>query len=169
MDVLVGTNYHVEKIDGREIQKPLPKLLHSRAQAHSMAALSAVIPADYEVLSELNVICGEDRLIPDVVVTPRSARYVDGDLADPATVCVEIMSPGQTLSSVFDRAERLLNAGTAAVWIIWPERLQAWRYTAQDLSETPDRLEARIGSKEIAIRTEEVWTSLTAGRPARLT
>jgi Uma2 family endonuclease len=160
MEALVATKYHIEKIDGREIQKPLPKIFHSRAQAHILSALAAVVPADYEVLSELNVICGQDRLIPDIAVVGRCARYVDGDLADPAALCVEIMSPGQTLSTVFDRAERLLNAGVTAVWIIWPERRQAWAYTPQHLSESQEMLEARFDSGEIVIPTQEIWNSL---------
>ena len=33
--VLTGTAYHSELIDGREVEKPLPKLLHARIQSLS--------------------------------------------------------------------------------------------------------------------------------------
>jgi Uma2 family endonuclease len=160
MAVLAGTDYHIETIDGRDLQKPLPKILHARAQAHILRTLAGKIPANYEALSELNVICGEDRLIPDIAIAQRGARYVDGDLADPAALCVEILSPGQTLSSIFDRAERLLNTGTATVWIVWPERRQAWAYTANGLLEAPQTLCAAFNADQIAISVQEIWNSL---------
>ena len=79
----------------------------------------------YRVLSELNVLCGDDRLVPDITVARRNAKYRDGDLADPASLCIEIFSPGQTFSTLLDRAERLVKAGTPVCWLIWPERRQA--------------------------------------------
>jgi Uma2 family endonuclease len=160
MPVLARADYHMETIDGRDVQKPLPKNLHSRAQAHLLRALSGKIPENYEALSELNVICGEDRLIPDVAIVERAARYIDGDLADAALLCVEILSPGQTLSSIFDRAERLLKAGTAAVWVVWPEPPQAWIYTAEGLPEAATTLRAAAAANEIAISVRDIWNSL---------
>jgi len=105
--VLVEPAYHTELIDGCEVEKPLPKNLHAFIQTFLGAALLARLPRRYRAATELNVLCGADRLVPDVTVMERSARYENGDLADPPVLAVEIMSPGQTLSDLVDRCERL--------------------------------------------------------------
>jgi len=162
MAVLTRTEYHVERIDGREIQKPVPKKLHSVIQDYMGRKLAEKIPDSCQVLPELNVICGEDRLVPEITVASRSARCIDGDLADPAVLCVEIMSPGQTLSNIFDKAERLLNSGLPICWIVWPERRQAWAYTVGGLSEAIDALTAEMpdGPAPVTISTADMWGSL---------
>src|SRR5581483_7378335 len=129
--VLAHTPYHLELIDGREIEKPLPEKLHAIIQSYLSRALGSSLPRAVQVLSELNVLCGrnhEDRLVPDITIAARNAAYRDGDLLDSAILCVEILSPGQALSNLFDKAERLLIAGTPVCWIIWPESRQAWVY-----------------------------------------
>jgi Uma2 family endonuclease len=162
MATLAGTEYHTERIDGHDVQKPLPKFLHAAIQMYLLRSLADKLPAAYRVLPELNVLCKDDRLVPDITVAARSARYVDGDLADGAALCVEIMSPGQTLSSLFNRAERLLKCGTAMCWIILPEKRQAWMYTADGLSEAAESLTFRFSPEEtvIAISAADLWASV---------
>jgi Uma2 family endonuclease len=116
------------------------------------------------VLSELNVLCGEnqrDRIIPDITVALREAEYRDGDLAAPAVFCVEILSPGQTLSNILDRAERLLKAGTPMCWVIWPERRQAWMYTVDGLQQANESLRAAVPDEgAIEIPLSEMWAEI---------
>ena len=159
--VLVQPTYHVELINGREIQKPLPKKKHFLIRSYLVWRLRNDLPTRYRVGSELNVLCGPDRLVPDVVVVERSARYQDDDLADPAILCVEIISPGQTLAELFDKADRLLKAGTPLCWIIWPERRKAWMYSADDLEETKTHLRATLpegGLLEVELAA--MWSEL---------
>ena len=135
--------YHVELIGGIEIQKPLPKKFHAIVQARLIVALSKWQEANgitCEVLPELDVLCGrnrEDRLIPDITVAPESAHYIDGQLADAALLCVEIMSPGQTIGSLFDKCDRIHLGGTEVCWVVWPERKRCWMYLSNgELAET---------------------------------
>ena len=93
------------------------------------------LPPGFDAMPELNVLCGSDRLVPDLTVARQSARYVNGDLADGPDLAVEILSSGQLLVDVLDRCNRLLKAGTAMCWIIWPERRRAWNYSSNDLAE----------------------------------
>jgi Uma2 family endonuclease len=160
--VLTRPEYHVELIDGREVQKPLPKNLHAFIQSYLIRVLGARLSGQkYRVLPELNVFCGEDRLVPDITVAARKAEYRDGDLADPALLCVEIVSPGQTFSALVDRAERLLKSGTPACWLIWPERRQAWTYTAENIREATEVLSASLGDEDsIEITVAEMWAEL---------
>ena len=112
-------------------------------------------------MSELNVLCGSDRLVPDVTVALRNARYQDGDLADPAILCAEILSPGQTVSNLFDKADRILKAGTPLCWMIWSERRKAWMYSLKDLVEAIDTLRVVLDdSDRVDIPLAEMWREL---------
>ena len=135
MSALLTERYHFERIDGREVEKPLPKKLHAFIQEYLCFYFRVNLPAFLRAAPELNVLCAEDRLVPDVTVMMRSARYLDGDLAEPPVLAVEILSPGQTVGDLFGKADRLLKAGTATCWIIWPENRKAWTYTSSDLVE----------------------------------
>ncbi len=159
--VLATPVYHVERIDGCERQKPLPKQLHAFAQMFLMRQLLADLPSSFLPLPELNVLCGEDRLVPDITVVRQGARYDDGDLAEPAALAVEILSPGQTLSDLLDKAERLLRAGTPLAWVIWPERRKAWEYSLDDLKEASMTLGISLSSdRKLEISLAELWNLL---------
>jgi len=163
MGAVLVESYHVELIDGRKVQKPWPKKLHSMAQTFLIQWFGRELSKEYRALSELNVLCGSDRLVPDVTVTLRTSRYSDGDLADPAALCVEILSPGQTVGDLFDKANRLIKSGVSTCWIIWPERRKAWIYTSGDLIEAAELLKAEIpnmSSSELQVRVEEMWAEL---------
>jgi Uma2 family endonuclease len=159
--VLVQSTYHLELIDGREIQKPLPKKYHFLIESYLIRVLANDLPKRYRVGPELNVLCGPDRLVPDVVVVGRDAHYENGDLADPAILCVEIMSPGQTLAELFDKAGRLLKAGTPLCWIIWPERRKVWMYSADDLEEAKTQLRAALpDGSMLVVELAAMWSEL---------
>ena len=159
--VLVQPTYHVELIDGREVQKPLPRLKHARIQTYLIRKLGNDLGRTYEALSELNVLCGEDRLTPDVTVSRRDARYENENLADPAVFCVEILSPGQRLAELFDKADRLLKTGTPLCWIIWPERRKAWMYSANDLEEAKTHLRAPLHEdSSVEVELAAMWGEL---------
>ncbi len=153
--------YHLERIDGREIQKPLPKKLHFLIERYLVIVLSRDLPKRYVAGPELNVLCGEDRLVPDVSVVERNARYEDGDLADPPLLAVEILSPGQTLGQMFGKADRLLRAGAPVCWVIWPERRQAWMYSSDLLIEAKETLTASLSDgSHLEISLAEMWAEL---------
>ena len=159
--VLVQPAYHLELIDGREVQKPLPKRYHFLIESYLIHTIANSLPSRYRVGPELNVLCGPDRLVPDVVVVERSARYQNDDLADPAILCVEIISPGQTLAELFDKANRFIKAGTPLCWIIWPERRKAWMYSDDDLEEAKTQLRAALPDGGVlAIDLAAMWQEL---------
>ena len=166
--------YHVELVDGREIEKPLPKKWHILIQTYLTLALNRdLLPNDYRALPELNVLTGgrtadgrREYIIPDLVITQRSARYEDGDLAEAPLWGVEILSPGQTMGDLFVRAERLLKLGCPLVWVIWPEKRKAWEYSLADLREVESGLtacltaDANTEPRFIRIQLAEMWAEL---------
>ena len=158
--VLVEPTYHTELIDGCEVEKPLPKNLHAFIQTFLGAVLLARLRRRYRAATELNVLCGADRLVPDVTVMERSARYENGDLADPPVLAIEIMSPGQTLSNLLDRCERLHKAGTSQCWIVWPEQRQAWMFTPVSLEAAKENLTVSLGDSSLEISLAEIWSEL---------
>ena len=155
-------SYHLELIDGREIEKPLPKKFHVFVQSYLNFILMRDLPRRYRAASELNVLCGDDRLVPDLTVMEREAHFINGDLADPPLLIIEILSPGQTIGQLFDRADRLVRAGAPVCWIIWPERRKAWLYSAEDVTEARDSLVAALPGSDpgITIPLAELWAEL---------
>lgn len=159
--VITQPSYHLELIDGREVEKPLPKKLHAFVQSYLIFVLSRDLPRKYRCAPELNVLCGKDRLVPDVTVMDRDARYIDVDLADPPVVAIEILSPVQTIGQLFDRADRLVRAGAPVCWMIWPERRKAWLYSAEDVVEARDSLTAALpGDATLAVPLADLWAEL---------
>jgi Uma2 family endonuclease len=167
--------YHIELIDGRETEKPLPKKLHSLVERYLIVALSRLLPARCIVAPELNVLTGgrttdgrREYVVPDLVVVDRHAKYEDGDLAEPPLWAVEILSPGQTIGDLFIRAERLLKLGTPMVWVIWPERRKAWEYSVRITSlfelEESNKTLAGVGM-ELEIQLDEMWADMDLNNP----
>ena len=169
--VLTEPLYHVELIDGREVPKPLPKKLHVLIERYLIVELSLKLPANYLALPELNLLTGgktvdgrREYVVPDVVVVGRSARYEEGDLAEPPLWAVEILSPGQTIGDLFIRAERLLKLGCPMVWVIWPEKRKAWEYTQANLEELGGKLTGQLPNGTdpayVNVHLTEMWAAL---------
>ncbi len=160
MSTVLVEPYHTELIDGRELEKPLPKKLHWLIQSYLVVKLASMLDKRFQVGSEANVRCGEDRLIPDVIVVERNARYEDGDLAGPALLAIEILSTRQTIGALFDKAYRLLKAGTPCCWVIWPEKRQAWICTLDNLHEAVGSFRLPLEEGSVEINLAEMWAEL---------
>jgi Uma2 family endonuclease len=166
-------HYHLELIDGHEIEKPLPRKLHILIQRYLMLLLTNQLPAHYMAMPELSVLTGgrtasgrREYIVPDLQIVERTAQYEDGDLAVPPIWGVEILSPGQTIGDLFVRAERLLKVGAPMVWVIWPEKRKAWMYSPSELVEATNTLKAPLPGTQgaepdfIEIQTHAMWAEL---------
>lgn len=139
--VLTNAKYYIERIDGREIEKPTPKKLHARLQAALLRELFKHELIDLEVLPNLDVLIGNgDWLVPDIVLCRRDAKYENGMLAESPPLAVEIISPDQTLGNLLDKCERLHRAGTEMCWVLWPEKSRAWTFTSGGVPEVAECL-----------------------------
>ena len=163
--------YHVELIDGCEIEKPLPKKLHFLVERYLVLVLSRILPDRYIAGPELNVLTGgrtpdgrREYIVPDVVVVDRAAKYEEGDLAEAPVLGVEILSPGQNIGDLFVRAERLLKLGCPMVWVVWPEKRQAWEYSTDSLREATTTLSRRLTLEDVVVEVElaGLWAALDA-------
>lgn len=137
--VFTTTGYHLELINGQEVQKLLPEKLHALVQTRLAIQLSQWQGQfNLLVMTELALLCGNQhdaRIVPDVVVARRGAIYEDGMLAQGAELAIEIMSPGQMFSDLLSKCELLHSGGTEYCWILWPEKKSAWHYFADGTLE----------------------------------
>lgn len=166
--VLTTPQYHVELIDGREVEKPLPKHLHAMCQTFVAEELNHAFQRQYRAVSELNILTGgrtpegrREYIVPDITVMAPGMRYEDGDLAESPLWAVEILSPGQTIDDVFVRAGRLLKLGCPLTWVIWPEKRQAWEYRPNDLTEKFDALTGELpDGTQVRVELAEMWEEM---------
>ncbi len=160
--VLAEALYHEEVIDGQTVQKAPPKRLHVQFQKHLTSELDTHLPDFWEALPELTLVVGSDRVVPDITVVHKTARYDDGELAETPLVAIEIMSPGQMMSEVLKRCERLLQAGTPSCWIFRPEQEKAWEYSLSDLVQVNEILdlsvnEANFSAPVLKLNLTDLW------------
>jgi Uma2 family endonuclease len=114
-------------IDGEVKERNLGERSHSFLQA-IIAALFFNYFDVWNVVAgtELRVRVGATRVrIPDVCVLRRS------DPADPVVlvaplICIEVLSPGDTLRSQRDRVDDYLAMGVEHIWLIDPVSREAW-------------------------------------------
>lgn len=162
---------HTELIDGREVHKPLPKLLHILLQRYLIVVLTKILPHQYWALPEWNILTGgrtpdgrREYVVPDIVVALRSAQIEDGDLAEPPVFAVEILSPGQTIAEMFMRADRLVKLGCPMVFVIWPEKRRAWEYRRESLAEVHSDLTLQLPPETepqtVTLNMSEMWAEL---------
>jgi Uma2 family endonuclease len=153
--------YHTELIDGREIEKPLPTKLHAIVQKFLMFWLQQILPASYDYLPELRVICAAEGIVPDLAVFRRNAKFLEGHLAEPPELAVEIGSPGQPFSKLLEKCEKLAAAGAPLCWIVLPEKRQAFSFADFSLTEEKDVLRLSIAStRTVGLPLAELWAEL---------
>jgi hypothetical protein len=62
---------------------------------------------------------------------------------------------------LFDKADRLVRSGCPVCWVIWPERRQAWMYSADHMMEATQSLTASLSDGgRIEVNLAEMWAEL---------
>ena len=137
--------FPAQLIDGWLIKEPAPTYDHQRFSSRIHARLVALVGPDQAVHAPLDVVL-DDRNVyqPDVVVlreppVPGQARSA------PPLLVVEVLSPATAQRDRTVKRDRLLEAGTAEVWLVDPLRRQIERHDAQGMLEA--RGDASIASR----------------------
>jgi Uma2 family endonuclease len=82
----------------------------------------------FEAFPELHARLRETEFrVPDIIVE-RKPVINEEYPALPVYLCIEILSPDQTLRQLFDKCERYHAWGTEYCWVIDPEAPAAWEY-----------------------------------------
>ncbi len=145
-----------EYIDGKVIQKPMPKGKHSTIQTELSTAINVVLKSNKtaRAFSELRCTFGERSIIPDITVFTweKIPRDDNGEIADSFQVApdwtIEILSPEQSYSRVTKNILHCLDHGTQLGWLIdpqeksvlvyFPKQQPAFIDTPTDILPVPD-------------------------------
>jgi Uma2 family endonuclease len=107
---------------GSAIRKPMPTVLHGIIQALIIVLLEK---AGWNTASEVRLkVRSEAEPVPDVIAIRDQFTSLYPTAAP--ELCVEILSPSDTLAKALDKAHRYILWGTQSVWIIDPEKRTAW-------------------------------------------
>ena len=125
-----------EYIDGKIIQKPMPKGKHSTIQTELSAALNVALKPQKiaRAFSELRCTFGGRSTVPDVTVFTwnRIPRDENGEIADSFQAApdwtIEILSPEQSHTRVTKNILHCLDNGTKLGWLIDPSEQSIFAY-----------------------------------------
>lgn len=119
-------------VDGAVLERNTGKRKHAYAQAQIVIWFGRRTEAPaLEPLTELRVRIGPARIrIPDVVVC--EVPIPDEEISTtPPYLCVEVMSPEDTVARMQDRLDDYLNLGVANIWVVDPWKRRGWHVTAE--------------------------------------
>lgn len=154
-----------EWIDGRNIQKAMPTLFHSRLQRNLVNYLNQQTE-EFEAIQELRCVIPPYSPVPDIVVVSCD-RLTEGDrpLQGAPEWLIEIRSPDQSTLDLQHKILHCLRHGTQLAWLIDLSRHQIWVWQGDDLPcvySGADRVP--VYGIELRITVEEVMAMTTQKR-----
>ena len=141
-----------EYLDGMLLERNVGKRKHSRMQMLMGSALVAQeSTGGVIVLSEQRLQITRTRVrIPDLCVI-RASDPDDQVVVHAPLLCIEILSPDDTMSGMQDRVDDYLSIGTGIVWIVDPWRRKAYTADPSGLRECPD---GKLASKDSQLQVD---------------
>lgn len=138
-----------EYLEGVLRPRPMPTKLHALIQYLLVTMLRR---QGVEALAEVSVRISETRfLVPDVIA---DSFIEDPYPTRPVSLCVEILSPEDRLSSAFAKCEEYHAWGVPYCWVIDPVKQIAWEYHAQsDPARTEKTGTLRAGRLSVNLAT----------------
>jgi len=104
----------------------------------------------YRTLLSVRLQIRSDRYrIPDIALIQIEAAGEE-IVKTPPLLCIEVMSPRDTLARIRQRAQDYFAMGVPVCWIIDPVSGQAWTATPAGLAETTDGI-LRVGDIEMPL------------------
>ena len=118
-----------EYIDGKIVQKPMPKTRHSRLQGKLVSTINEITEGQQiaSAFPELRCTFGGRSLVPDIVVLQWEKIQFDetGELIDdvfiPPDWVIEILSPEQSANRVTGNVLHCLTHGCQLGWLLDPD------------------------------------------------
>jgi Uma2 family endonuclease len=115
-----------EYVDGHLLPKGIGTRKHLRIQRRLLELLSSC--QGFEAFPELHTRLREREFrIPDIVVERKPVGDQEYPV-EPVYLCIEILSPDQTLPQLIEKCKHYHAWGTDYCWIIDPEKPSAWEY-----------------------------------------
>jgi len=145
-------------IDGEVLERNVGEYDHSRLQT-VLSAYFFVREKQWgiTVVSEQRVQVSPARFrVPDlcVVVGGKPAEQI---FTKPPMLCIEILSPEDTMSRTLDRVNDFLTFGVSHVWVLDPRTKRAYGYTASGMREVKDGV-LRTDDPQIIVPLTEIFS-----------
>lgn len=135
--------HDAEFVEGRIVERPAPVWEHSTLQGFLICELWRLCrPSGFFMVPEQRVKTCSDRFrVPDVcVVAEKPDEQSRGIVTRPPYLCVEILSPADTTSEMFEKIREYLNFGAQWVWMIDPASLSGQIHSQTDGVNVEDRI-----------------------------
>lgn len=87
--------------------------------------------------------------VPDICIECGPAKPPQ-ILAEPPLLCVEILSPSDTIEDIQERVDDYLAMGVPFVWVVSPRSRRGWIHTPDGVKEAKDGI-LRTTAPELAI------------------
>lgn len=152
-----------EYVDGLLVPKGMGNRKHSRLQRRLLELLRAF--SEFEAFPELHAKLRETEFrIPDIAVErkPVSEEFYPTRAVH---LCIEILSPDQTLGQTLEKCEHYHAWGTPYCWVIDPERQTAWQYDRSGEPQPRRSADELLTAGAIHVTVEEIFAVLTEPRP----
>lgn len=137
---------------GVAVQKKMPTVLHGIVQAILIMLLEK---AGWNTASEVRLkIASDAEPVPDVIAV--QGKFKGRYPTTAPALCIEILSPRDTLATTLEKASTYIAWGSQCVWIIDPEKRTAWSLSPDAVDGptwvAPNRL-LRIAETSIELTT----------------
>jgi Uma2 family endonuclease len=163
----LATSYRPDRdyIDGEVRERNLGEQPHALIQI-TLAAILHNHRKKWQirVLPEQRVQVSKTRYrIPDVCVLAASAS-AEGIVREAPMICIEVLSPGDTIGSIQERADDYTEMGVPFIWAIDPLRRRAWVMSSDGLMKVREA-ELTVPGTPIRINLAEVFAELDEIQP----
>jgi Uma2 family endonuclease len=143
-------------IEGEVLERNVGKRRHGYAQARIVMWFGrrTELPR-LKPITELRMRVAPNKIrIPDVVVS--EVPLPDEEVfTSPPYLCIEVMSPDDTMASLQDRLDDDLEFGVPNVWVVDPWKHRGWRVTAEGWATATDGI-MRTADGQIAMPLADV-------------
>lgn len=141
VDEYLRTMYRPDRdyVDGEVIERNLGEREHSDLQTE-LAHIFRNHRRDWKTFAyvEQRVQVSKTRFrVPDVCVCV-GEKPTEPIFRTPPFICIEVLSPDDTLAGVQDRIDDYMKFGVPYVWVINPRNRRAWSYTSTGSNEAKD-------------------------------
>jgi Uma2 family endonuclease len=138
-------------VDGEVVERNLGERKHSRTQREILYYLRDRYPGLRErLLPEQRVQVKPTRFrVPDICVIDADAPEEE-IITVPPELCIEILSPEDSMTRTLERIKEYFSMGVPAYWIVDPVRREGWVATPGLLEEATDGV-LRAGAIEMPL------------------
>ncbi len=136
VDQYLSTSYEpdCEYVDGQLVERNSGEKPHSRMQGELLLQLhDRAREFGMEALLSLRVRMSETRYrVPDATVLRESQEDI---VTTPPFICIEVLSPEDTMQYMQEKIDDYLDFGVPYVWIINPKNKNAYAFTRAGMTE----------------------------------